>query len=80
MPVFHQLFLSIKLQGSGVLQSTVLRGMVFKREAFGDVSKVQDAKIVVYSCALDLMQTETKVWSTSRCWVSSKLCWFRALC
>lgn len=49
-----------KILGSGVLQSTVLRGMVFKREAFGDVSKVQDAKIVVYSCALDLMQTETK--------------------
>ncbi|XP_065838153.1 T-complex protein 1 subunit theta-like [Oscarella lobularis] len=49
-----------KILGSGVLQSSVIRGMVFKREVEGDVTKVTDAKIVVYSCALDAMQTETK--------------------
>jgi len=34
--------------------------MVFKRLIEGDVTKAEDCKVVVYSCPLDIMQTETK--------------------
>lgn len=37
-----------------------MTGMVFKREVEGDVKKASDAKIAVYSCAVDINQTETK--------------------
>ncbi|GAV04037.1 hypothetical protein RvY_14380 [Ramazzottius varieornatus] len=50
----------IKLLGSGLLSSTVMNGMVFKRDIEGDVQKATDCKIAVYSCALDISQTETK--------------------
>lgn len=49
------------LQGSGICASTVLYGMVFKKETEGDVTSVKDAKIAVYSCPFDGMITETKV-------------------
>ncbi|XP_053561962.1 T-complex protein 1 subunit theta isoform X2 [Bombina bombina] len=49
-----------KILGSGVLASSVLHGMVFKRETEGDVTSVKDAKIAVYSCPFDGMITETK--------------------
>uniref|UniRef100_A0A8C9Z0C8 T-complex protein 1 subunit theta n=1 Tax=Sander lucioperca TaxID=283035 RepID=A0A8C9Z0C8_SANLU len=48
------------LSGCGVTSSTVLHGMVFKKEAEGDVTSVKDAKIAVYSCPFDCMMTETK--------------------
>jgi len=35
--------------------------MVFKRLVEGEVNKVENAKIAVYSCPLDVTQTETKV-------------------
>ncbi|KAM9200939.1 T-complex protein 1 subunit theta [Dugong dugon] len=49
-----------KILGSGVCSSSVLHGMVFKKETEGDVASVRDAKIVVYSCPLDGAITETK--------------------
>ncbi|XP_065907304.1 T-complex protein 1 subunit theta-like [Dysidea avara] len=49
-----------KILGSGVLSSEAMHGMVFKREVEGDVTKVKDAKIVVYTCEFDAMGTETK--------------------
>lgn len=39
----------------------MLHGMVFKKEAEGDVSSVKDARIAVYSCPFDCTVTETKV-------------------
>lgn len=45
--------------------SSMLHGMVFKKEAEGDVTSVKDAKIAVYSCPFDCMVTETKVMKTS---------------
>ena len=48
-------------QGSGICSSSVLHGMVFKKETEGDVTSVKDAKIAVYSCPFDGMITETKV-------------------
>lgn len=49
-----------KILGSGVLSSSSLRGMVFRREVEGTINHVKDAKVAVYSCAFDSMQTETK--------------------
>lgn len=48
-------------QGSGICASTVLHGMVFKKETEGDVTSVKNAKIAVFSCPFDGMITETKV-------------------
>ncbi|XP_003705377.1 chaperonin containing TCP1 subunit 8 [Megachile rotundata] len=49
-----------KILGSGVSSSEVVQGMVFKRQVEGDVMKQDNAKIAVYTCAVDIMQTETK--------------------
>ncbi|NXY83431.1 TCPQ protein, partial [Alcedo cyanopectus] len=49
-----------KIVGAGISASSVLHGMVFKKETEGDVTSVKDAKIAVYSCPFDGMVTETK--------------------
>lgn len=49
-----------QILGAGLLQSEVLQGMVFKREVEGDVSDVTKAKVAVFSCPIDITQTETK--------------------
>uniref|UniRef100_A0A3Q2YQ88 T-complex protein 1 subunit theta n=1 Tax=Hippocampus comes TaxID=109280 RepID=A0A3Q2YQ88_HIPCM len=49
-----------KILGCGVTASSVLHGMVFKKEAEGDITSVKDAKIAVFSCPFDCMVTETK--------------------
>eukprot|EP00039_Didymoeca_costata_P000229 m.44647 g.44647 ORF g.44647 m.44647 type:complete len:545 (-) comp10133_c0_seq1:3963-5597(-) len=49
-----------KIEGQGVLASTVTRGMVFRREATGSILSVKKAKIAVYSGPVDGVQTETK--------------------
>ncbi|CAH1800231.1 unnamed protein product [Owenia fusiformis] len=49
-----------KVEGSGVTNSSVIQGMVFKRNVEGNITKVNKAKIAVFSCPLDIMQTETK--------------------
>ncbi|MEQ2193936.1 hypothetical protein XENOCAPTIV_018831 [Xenoophorus captivus] len=56
-----------KILGCGVTASTVLHGMVFKKEAEGDVTSVKDAKIAVFSCPFDCMVTETKCHSRALC-------------
>ncbi|XP_050045149.2 T-complex protein 1 subunit theta [Dermacentor andersoni] len=49
-----------KVLGSGLDQSQVVLGMVFKRQVEGDITKARDAKVAVYTCAVDTLQTETK--------------------
>lgn len=49
-----------KILGSGLNSSSVVQGMVFKRHVEGDVTKKLKAKVAVYTCAIDIMQTETK--------------------
>ena len=49
-----------KILGSGVLSSTCLQGMVFKRNVESDITCVKDAKIAVFSCPFDIGTTETK--------------------
>lgn len=49
-----------KVIGAGLYSSQVVQGMVFKRQVEGEVSMVKNAKVALYSCAVDVMQTETK--------------------
>lgn len=49
-----------KILGSGILNSKVMKGMVFKREVEGIKTRATDAKIAVYTCPFDSMGTETK--------------------
>jgi len=50
----------VKIMGGGVGDSSVLKGMVLKRDAEGAVKAVQDAKVVVYAQGVDTSGTETK--------------------
>lgn len=49
-----------KILGGGLNNSQVVQGMVFKRQVEGEVVKKTNAKIVVYTCPVDISQTETK--------------------
>jgi len=49
-----------KILGAGLPQSEVVQGMVFKRIVEGEITSVENAKIAMYSCAIGVMQTETK--------------------
>ncbi|KAL3277623.1 hypothetical protein HHI36_012964 [Cryptolaemus montrouzieri] len=49
-----------KILGSGLYNSQVVHGMVFKKQVEGEVTKVENAKVALYGCAIDIMQTETK--------------------
>lgn len=49
-----------KILGSGLMQSDVIQGMVFKRAVQSDIIKQDNCKIAVYTCPVDQMQTETK--------------------
>ena len=46
--------------GGSIEQSRVVKGMVFGREPDGNVKKARKAKVGVFSCPLDISQTETK--------------------
>ncbi|KAJ9119845.1 hypothetical protein QFC24_005559 [Naganishia onofrii] len=50
----------VKVLGGGLDHSRVVRGMVFGREPEGIVKKATKAKVAVYSCGMDIGQTETK--------------------
>ena len=49
-----------KILGGGVQQSSIINGMVFKKYVEGAHSSVTNAKIVVFSCPVDVAATETK--------------------
>ena len=50
----------VKIMGGSLPQSRVVKGMVFGREPDGSVKKATKAKVGVYSCPIDISQTETK--------------------
>ena len=50
----------VKIMGGSVRQSKVVKGMVFGREPDGSVKRTRKAKVGVFSCAIDISQTETK--------------------
>jgi len=49
-----------KILGSSLLGSEVCKGMVFKRETETTRNEATNAKVAVYSCPLELLNTETK--------------------
>jgi len=49
-----------KIIGQGVLSSSITKGMVFRREASGEVHSIEKGVVVVYSGPVDMVQTETK--------------------
>lgn len=49
-----------KIVGSGVSQIDLVQGMVFKRQVESTLTKVQNAKVVVFTCPVDISATETK--------------------
>ncbi|KAK4057565.1 T-complex protein 1 subunit theta [Microbotryomycetes sp. JL221] len=50
----------VKIMGGGLTQSRVIKGMVFGREPEGTVLKALNAKVGVFTCGIDIAQTETK--------------------
>ncbi|KAF2400988.1 T-complex protein 1 [Trichodelitschia bisporula] len=50
----------VKILGGALEQSKVVKGMVFGREPEGSVKKATKAKVAVFTCAVDISQTETK--------------------
>ena len=50
----------VKILGGSLSQSRVVRGMVFGREPDGIIKKGTKLKVAVYTCGLDISQTETK--------------------
>ncbi|KAJ9639493.1 T-complex protein 1 subunit theta [Coniosporium tulheliwenetii] len=50
----------VKIMGGSLEQSRVVKGMVFGREPEGTVKKAKKAKVGVFSCPIDISQTETK--------------------
>ena len=50
----------VKIMGGNLSGSRVVQGMVFGREPEGIIKKVTKAKVVVFTTALDIAQTETK--------------------
>ncbi|KAJ9474579.1 T-complex protein 1 subunit theta [Pseudozyma hubeiensis] len=50
----------VKIMGGSLSQSQVVRGMVFGREPEGVIKKAKAAKVGVYTCGMDITQTETK--------------------
>lgn len=50
----------VKIMGGSLEQSRVVKGMVFPKEPNGSVKKATKAKVGVFSCPIDISQTETK--------------------
>ncbi|CAK4032439.1 T-complex 1 subunit theta [Lecanosticta acicola] len=50
----------VKIMGGSLEQSKVVKGMVFGREPDGTVKQASKAKVGVFSCPIDISQTETK--------------------
>lgn len=50
----------VKVMGGSLENSRVVKGMVFGREPDGVVKNVTKAKVGVFSCPIDVSQTETK--------------------
>ncbi|KAK3684539.1 T-complex protein 1 subunit theta [Vermiconidia calcicola] len=50
----------VKIMGGSLEQSKVVKGMVFGRQPDGTVTKAVKSKVGVFSCPIDISQTETK--------------------
>jgi T-complex protein 1 subunit theta len=50
----------VKILGGSMYDSRVVKGMVFGREPESVMRKASDAKVAIFSCPIDVGQTETK--------------------
>ncbi|KAL8855024.1 MAG: hypothetical protein Q9221_000221 [Calogaya cf. arnoldii] len=50
----------VKIMGGSLEQSRVVKGMVFGREPDSSTKRAKNAKVGVFSCSIDISQTETK--------------------
>lgn len=50
----------VKIMGGNFSMSRVVQGMVFGREPEGVIKKATKAKVAIFTCSLDISQTETK--------------------
>lgn len=50
----------VKIPGGGLADSSVVKGMVLRRDAEGSVKHVEDGKVVVYAQGVDTASTDTK--------------------
>ncbi|PRT53737.1 T-complex protein 1 subunit theta [Wickerhamiella sorbophila] len=50
----------VKIMGSSIESSMVIKGMVFNSEPEGSVKRATNAKVAVFTCPVDISQTETK--------------------
>ncbi|THH27334.1 hypothetical protein EUX98_g6856 [Antrodiella citrinella] len=50
----------VKIMGGSLAGSKVVRGMVFGREPEGMIKRTKKGKVAVFTCGLDIAQTETK--------------------
>lgn len=50
----------VKIMGSSLQQSQVVKGMVFGREPSGNRKHASRSKVAVFACPIDISQTETK--------------------
>lgn len=50
----------VKIMGGSLAASRVVRGMIFAREPEGVVKRLTAGKVAVFTCGLDISQTETK--------------------
>jgi T-complex protein 1 subunit theta len=50
----------VKILGSSLEESRVVKGMVFGREPSGRIKKAKKAKVAVFTSPIDISQTETK--------------------
>lgn len=51
----------VKITGSGAYNSSVVKGIVIKRDTEGTIKSVTDAKVAVFAQGVDTSSTETKV-------------------
>ena len=51
----------VKLVGGGMHGSSVVKGVVIKRDTEGTVKNIKDAKVAVFAQGIDTSTTETKV-------------------
>jgi len=49
-----------KIIGSGLNNSEVVQGMVFKKTVESNIIKKENSKVAIYTCPVDALQTETK--------------------
>ncbi|CAK7895929.1 T-complex protein 1 subunit theta [[Candida] anglica] len=51
----------VKVMGSSLSESTVIKGMVFPREPEGHIKNITErSKVAIYTCPIDISTTETK--------------------